>query len=163
MKNAENLKSNVMLTSNLVKSKEYHFRKKHVFINFSFLGFKDKFNILGTTSFERWIDKDHKVHIYLSIDDYIDDTLHEFVYNCKYASDKPVTFHISKRDKFIKEKLESLLADLDNWLLITEKQVLATPFLYDTDIFKGKIYLVVYYFYKDKSERIRTSFYHGEL
>lgn len=146
---------------NFVQSKEFHFRRTHLFINFSFRGFRNRFNI--SKGFERYIAKDHRVHIYLSIDDYIDEDLHEFVYNCKYNSDNPVTFHISKRDKFIKNKLENLLGDLDNWLLITEKQVLATPYLYDTDIIKGRTYLVVYYFYKDKGERIRTSFYHGKI
>lgn len=146
---------------NFVHSKEFHFRRTHLFINFSFRGFRNRFNI--GKGFERYIAKDHRVHIYFSVDDYIDNDLYEFVRNCKYKIDNPVTFHISKRDKWIKEKLETLLADLDNWLLIPEKQVLATPYLYEKDVAKGRTYLVVYYFYKDKGERIRTAFHHSKI
>ena len=146
-------------TKAMIFGKEFHFRRNHIYINFNFALYgpglfnKNKFCM-------NYISKDHNVHIYLSIDNFIDDYMHYFIQQCKYATDRIVTIHISKRDRILVEKVKEVLKDLDNWQLILEKHVLTTPYLFNVDKLTGdRTYLCISYYYKTGVERIKDEFY----
>lgn len=145
-------------TPSQLYGEHFHFRRKHIYINFNFLYYFGTFNRNYFNS--DYISKDHKVHIYLSVDSFIDEYMYYFIAKCKDATDKIVTIHIDKRDWKLKEKIEKLLEDLDNWQLISEKHVMVSQYLFDIDYTNNtKTYLCISYYYKDKIERIKFGYY----
>lgn len=116
-------------TRKLMNSRtEYHFRKEHIFINFSFHIYSgDGFN--KRPAYDNYIHHDHKVHIYLSYADFIDDYMWEFVKNVGEVCNNKVTIHMSKRDADeIIPELNRVLGDLDNWKILTEYNSVVTAY-----------------------------------
>lgn len=142
-------------TKAIMCGKEYHFMRKHIFINFNFEGLRDPSIILEHR--DRHIAKDHNVHIYMSIDNFIDESLHEFISKCKDVTDRIVTIHISKRYKFLLARLKPLLTDLNNYQIIVEKHSTVSLYRYNND--EKPTYLGVYYAHMlNKTDRVRTEF-----
>lgn len=132
----------------------FHFRRNHIFINFSFRVFSGAGFNLGS-GFEHYIHPDHKVHIYLSYADFIDEYMHEYVENVGKVCNNKVTFHVSKRDRNeIVPVLHLRLGDLKNWEVITECNSVVTPYRRSDDE-----YLCIGYNYKPGLDRIKYSLY----
>lgn len=111
--------------------KEFHFRKLHVFINKDFTNYSFNSGV-NSCHHDGYIAEDHKVHIYISKKDVINNQgLRRFVAFAKYMLKNPIIIHISKLDKELEIPIRRLLEGFPNWKLYVEKRQAITYYLYN--------------------------------